>query len=626
MPVLAAITPFTALLITFGVATGVAYVLFRRVREVAAPLSDLLVALRPLSIPFLVVLAAATVEFGAIVQLVVAVVLVVGACRLIVVPELAEQREFNAWKRVTFTAIGAVVVVLLFSLDSILSGQSGLAGASLVVGLVALGLAMVVRLVSYATSPLRWPVALLFITATWLGLSWAGIVTSDAGAGTVSVHLYEFVAVAVGVAIAGELLAPRLRPPVPERNRTQVLAGLGLSLATISGILMMIACAASMASLLTSGGDSLPAGDRGALPPGLYADHKNHKIEYVHAPVLAFTDKQPWTPIDVKTYFGLYKAHVEALDKTPVDTRPDHKYRCPPIAGRKCLRVTITCPSADQKCANPIPLRRRGRPDHVSSGLIYARIVPRTPPDPKDKADVVARAALFEPLPESKLPKGPPEGIAHKTKVLLQYWFFYPYDEWTTEFLGATFTQRHEGDWESVSVGLGAGDKPLFVAYSAHCGGSWKPWNKTVRYGTHPLVAVAKGSHGNYSNAGELRPPDFTSCSKLPRGIGTLLAFAANVRDVTDDSWEWGAATVRPVAEGKWPMTFPGTWGYNDFIELKTLRAFRTDQGPGPATPTLQPLWEDPIRTIFCDRYWDHPKGQSCKQALRPGSDNPTQN
>jgi len=212
------------------------------------------------------------------------------------------------------------------------------------------------------------------------------------------------------------------------------------------------------------------------------------------------------------------------------------------------------------------------------------------------------------------------EGIAHQTQVLLQYWFFYPYDEWTSEFLGATFTQRHEGDWESVSVGLGQADKPLFVAYSAHCGGSWKPWGTTVRYGTHPLVAVARGSHGNYSDAGELRPPDFTSCTKLPRGIGTLLAVAANVRDVTDDAWEWGAATVETVDERDWPMSFPGTWGYNDLIELETGRTFSTDQGAGPASPPLQALWDDPIRTIFCDRYWDHPKHQDCKNALRPGA------
>jgi hypothetical protein len=241
---------------------------------------------------------------------------------------------------------------------------------------------------------------------------------------------------------------------------------------------------------------------------------------------------------------------------------------------------------------------------------------------------VVARRALFAPFRKSSLPEGGKEGLAHKTRVLLQYWFFYPYDEWTSKALGASFTQRHEGDWESVSVGLGARNKPLYVAYSAHCGGSWKPWDDTVRYQTHPLVAVALGSHGNYPNAGAHRVPDFTSCIKIPRGIGTLLAFAANVQDVTADRWEWGADRVEKVDENEWPMNFPGTWGGNDIVQLKTKRSFpeKPVSGAGPKSPALQPLWQDPLRTIFCDRYWDHPNGQSCKQALRPGSANPTPN
>ena len=35
--------------------------------------------------------------------------------------------------------------------------------------------------------------------------------------------------------------------------------------------------------------------------------------------------------------------------------------------------------------------------------------------------------------------------------------------------------QHHEGDWEAVTVGLSA-DRPLFVDWSAHCAGEWRPF------------------------------------------------------------------------------------------------------------------------------------------------------
>ena len=48
----------------------------------------------------------------------------------------------------------------------------------------------------------------------------------------------------------------------------------------------------------------------------------------------------------------------------------------------------------------------------------------------------------------------------------------------------------------------------------------------------------------------------------------------------------------------KWPMTFPGIWGGRERIEVgPTGRAL----GFSPPTPTLQPLWRNPLATIFGD-------------------------
>lgn len=648
MHVLGDIGPLSLGLVAAGVAGGIAYVLWSWLRALLQPLSELLFALRPLAIPLLVIAAAATVNFSALAQLVVAVVLIVGVYRLIIWPEIGQksepgqQIELKWWKRISAIALVVVgILIVLFSiisLDSLLSGQAGPAGAFLVVALAALVGAALARLAGYAIGTqlrmlLRLPVVILLVLATGYAAAWAGIVFADPDGGDMAVRLYVLAGVAVVVAIVGEPLLKRYLPSSASEtdeaaskrrdDLRRTFAGIGLSLATVAGGLVMAATTASLIQLARSGGESVKTRDRGPVPSPLYGD-ANAAVEYVHAPVLAFTEDQPWTPISVNEYFTDYNAHVERKDKSRVNSS-DGTYKCPSLGPQKCLRVTIECPAAADPCATPDPTGPHERGDHVSSGLIYVRVLRRKPPRDDDPDDVVARRGLFEPLRPKSLPEGGKEGIAHKTQVLLQYWFFYPYDEWTTRALGASFTQRHEGDWESVSVGLGAGDRPLFVAYSAHCGGSWKPWDDTVRYATHPLVAVARGSHGNYPNAGEHRVPDFTSCIRIQRGIGTLLAFAANVQDVTADRWEWGADRVETVDENDWPMNFPGTWGGNDIVQLKTRRSFPENpvSGAGPASPPLQPLWQDPIRTIFCDRYWDHPKRQSCKQALRPGSDNP---
>lgn len=58
-------------------------------------------------------------------------------------------------------------------------------------------------------------------------------------------------------------------------------------------------------------------------------------------------------------------------------------------------------------------------------------------------------------------------------------------------------------------------------------------------------------------------------------------------------------------------MNFPGSWGDHDMTEFKNLHRFATKSGGGPKSPPLQSLWQQPVKTIFCDRYWDGP--ETCK-------------
>jgi len=81
---------------------------------------------------------------------------------------------------------------------------------------------------------------------------------------------------------------------------------------------------------------------------------------------------------------------------------------------------------------------------------------------------------------------------------VLQYFFFYPYNNWLN---------KHEGDWEMIQVILDENTKsPLKITYSWHYGGSTFDWNDSrveKIAETHPVVYVASGSHASYWSKGD---------------------------------------------------------------------------------------------------------------------------
>lgn len=89
------------------------------------------------------------------------------------------------------------------------------------------------------------------------------------------------------------------------------------------------------------------------------------------------------------------------------------------------------------------------------------------------------------------------------------YWFFYPYNLFHVEspFTGTSIpAQKHEGDWESISIQLDSNDTPVYVFFSQHHAGEFVLWSLVDKYeGTHPKVYSAKGSHGSFPSIGEFR-------------------------------------------------------------------------------------------------------------------------
>ena len=151
------------------------------------------------------------------------------------------------------------------------------------------------------------------------------------------------------------------------------------------------------------------------------------------------------------------------------------------------------------------------------------------------------------------------------------------------------------------------------MAYSAHCAGTVADWSR-VRVAEsdparlRPLVAVAHGSQANYRVAEERRVPNFAECSGIARDRLALASYAANIRDRTDDhtTWEPAPERLRLVTAETPPMSFPGRWAGYSRMRLETGHKALALGGDtkGPATPTLQALWQSPMRTIFGGGAW----------------------
>jgi hypothetical protein len=165
----------------------------------------------------------------------------------------------------------------------------------------------------------------------------------------------------------------------------------------------------------------------------------------------------------------------------------------------------------------------------------------------------------------------------HPGKLALQYWFFYPFND---------FNNTHEGDWEMIQLVFGARDareafgrRPQSAGYSSHEGAERAGWGDdklAIVGGTHPVVYPAAGSHAN----------KFTDAlyvgSSADAGVGC-------------DDTRGPHRELRPVvktipsdpaaARAAFPwITFEGRWG-----ELQP--AFFN----GPTGPNLKSQWTEPI-------------------------------
>jgi hypothetical protein len=201
--------------------------------------------------------------------------------------------------------------------------------------------------------------------------------------------------------------------------------------------------------------------------------------------------------------------------------------------------------------------------------------------------------------------------------VVLQYWFFYPMNDWRSSFGGVN---DHEADWEHVSVILtdqGADATPAWVAFASHDergADLRRRWDDPDldRVGQHPVVYVGAGSH-----SAAYLPGDYlvTVSPDLPPWLQRLRARTARIMPWFDpesvgigipfiDYRRGDGLSIGPGQEREWVAHliddstawvahYSGLWGLDTGDPLGGERA--------PAGPryerdgTVRQSWAEPV-------------------------------
>jgi hypothetical protein len=233
--------------------------------------------------------------------------------------------------------------------------------------------------------------------------------------------------------------------------------------------------------------------------------------------------------------------------------------------------------------------------------------------------------------------------------VVLQYWFFYPFNNWRSGFAGAN---DHEADWEMICLYLyeEAGQlKPEWAAYAAH--DFWgddlrRRWDdpELEKIGEHPVVYVGAGSHAGYFARGEylaeielsfLLP--LVRLADRPRHFSQrLLRRVDEANDPSESRYQPGfkvpfvdyargdGLSIGPGQKHAWAeprlLEPPPTWAwhYRGLWGLFTRDPFARENAPaGPVynrDGTMRRSWYDPLGWAGLDKL--PPPNQTLAHAL----------
>jgi hypothetical protein len=614
-------------LLALGVLLGVlAASGFALLLAMLRPVGALLATARPLGVAVLLIVAAGTIDSPFVLQLVAGMVAMLIGLTLLVRPEwpqfvraldtaLQPAQTPEARKRqrrwIALFAAGVLVVLVLALLlppgDS-LEARGGLAAFLFALAVVLLGVSILLRLLGYSRSIVRLPVAVLVVLAgVRLAMS-AGLLPGDdfpVSAGLLAALAGVGLLVAIGVDtwcwvrsqrtadLESLQRAIKLEQPVIPRVITDGASAFGI----IAGLIASVALLGAMVSSANPGeatgsiADSLDAVAPGPPPAGFGA-MDDEALGRAYAPLLLFSKAGRWSPVSVDDYVARAGSlTIRDWEKRPVPlTELRSLTDCPTIVPVPCYTITTGCTDGDAECAQPIAAPADG--EHRSDGAVYVRVIHRGAERPDRSPNAFDAVGPY----------------GADVRTIVQYWYFYAFDDWISPVIAGQLRQYHEADWEAVTIGF-SDSEPLFVGFSQHCGGEWYPWQDVrVTERTRTVVAVAEGSQANYRFPNPSQAPDWTGCANLPARTTTLVSYASNIRDRTSADWSWSPPEdgFEFVDARDFPMNVVARWAPYSRTELQTLHKTHPlgADASGPATPSTQRLWREPMRTIFGGGTW----------------------
>ena len=381
-------------------------------------------------------------------------------------------------------------------------------------------------------------------------------------------------------------------------------------------------------------------------------------------PVIRFTKGEWFYPMDVEPYVsacGLWVRHpdeeavcvvpagkltLDNLAQQPEDSAVAVHYLkvpTPEKTGRRGVLARVSRRRAHKDPAWPREIFRAGRGRLARVGYV-SRL-----------ADALFSLSL---LARGRVPGGDVEGarvlygrlmekeehdryhgrvVRQNGWVVLQYWLFYAFNDWRSNFFGAN---DHEADWEKVFVYLSESDsgemRPEWVAYAAHdeTGDDLRRrWDdpEVEKVGEHPVVYVCAGSHSSRYSPGEyLTELEFPLPRSLARARRAARSFwYRTLRQYSDgysaempyelftipfvDYGRGDGLSVGPGQDREWdpprlmldPLP-PWVSGYRGLWGLYTHDPFEGEDAPaGPMydrDKTISREWYDPVGWAGLDK------------------------
>jgi hypothetical protein len=179
----------------------------------------------------------------------------------------------------------------------------------------------------------------------------------------------------------------------------------------------------------------------------------------------------------------------------------------------------------------------------------------------------------------------------HRGRLAVQYWFFWPYNDWNN---------RHEGDWEMMQINFDVATvqealqtSPKSVILAQHEGGEIQPWNKISMLNSQPLVFPASGSHATYFSANRwvgTSAQTGVGCddTRTPSRVmqPEVIVLPQDIPTDPDDQFAW--------------LAYNGRWGER-----------HSGFNNGPTGPTSKQQWNNPLT-------WSDEEGRAGSIALPP--------